>query len=156
MSITIRAMKSSEAGAVAQFVHSLADDLSLNVMPKLTGEALLDASDLVSVTVADNDGKLCGACLSLLTYSTFRAAKGLYVVDLYVSAELRGQQIGQKLLRHAASEAARRGALFIKLEVDTTNLGAARFYERLGFARKEEDRLFVLEDGRMQQFLNND
>jgi ribosomal protein S18 acetylase RimI-like enzyme len=155
MTFTIRAMKSSEAQKVAAFVQALASDLSLGVTPKLTGDALLEASDLVSVAVAEGaSGELCGACLSLMTYSTFRAAKGLYVVDLYVPTELRGRQIGQRLLRHAASEAARNGARFIKLEVDTTNQGAARFYERLGFVRKAEDQLYVLENNALQQFLN--
>jgi ribosomal protein S18 acetylase RimI-like enzyme len=156
MSVRIRSMRSSEADAVAGFVHGLANDLSLGVTPKLTGTALLEANDLVAVTVAEADGRLCGACLSLMTYSTFRAAKGMYVVDLFVPAEMRGQELGQKILRHAAGEAARRGAQFIKLEVDTTNAGAARFYERLGFARKDEDRLFVLESQGLQRFLNSD
>lgn len=156
MSVNIRGMRSSEANDVAAFVHGLANDLSLGVTPKLTGAALLDAIDLVNVSVAEADGKLCGACLSLMTYSTFRAAKGMYVVDLFVPSELRGQKIGQRLLRHAAADAARKGACFIKLEVDTTNLGAARFYERLGFARKDEDRLFVLETGGLMKFLDED
>lgn len=152
MSIIIRPMKSSETDAVSAFVHGLARDLSLDVVPNLTGEKLGDATDLVSVMVAEQNGQLCGACLSLMTYSTFRAAKGLYVVDLFVSSELRGQNIGLKLLHAAASAGAKRGAQFIKLEVDASNNAGARFYERLGFARKDEDRLFVLEHGKFTQF----
>lgn len=156
MTIAVRGMRSSEADAVAAFVHGLANDLSLGITPKLTGAALLEAGDLVTVSVAEADGKLCGACLSLMTYSTFRAAKGLYVVDLFVKGEMRGQGVGQRLLRHVAREAGKRGARFIKLEVDQSNAGAARFYERLGFARKDEDRLFVLESSSLDQFLNDD
>jgi len=155
MKLRFRGMRSSEADDVAAFVHGLANDLSLAVTPSLTGAALLDAADLVSVTVAEADGRLCGACLSLMTYSTFRAAKGMYVVDLFVPAELRGQQIGERLLRHAAAEAARKGARFVKLEVDTSNLGGARFYERLGFTRKDEDRLYVLESKDLETLVND-
>jgi hypothetical protein len=32
-------------------------------------------------------------------------------------------------------------------------LGAARFYKRLGFAKKEEDRLFVLEQLMLEAFI---
>lgn len=156
MTVTVRSMRSSEANEVAAFVHGLAHDLSLGVTPRLTGAALLEAGDLVDVSVAEAGSKLCGACLSLMTYSTFRAAKGLYVVDLFVPAEMRGQNIGQHLLRHAARAAGKRGARFIKLEVDESNTGAARFYERLGFARKDEDRLFVLESRGLDKFLNED
>ena len=156
MSIVIRPMKTGEESEVARFVHSLASDLVLDVEPKITGERLAAASDLVSVMVAEHEGKLCGACLSLMTYSTFRAAKGLYVVDLFVSAELRGRNIGEGLLRASARDAAKRGAEFVKLEVDVTNTGGARFYDRLGFVRKDADRLFFAEGKSLQQFLEKD
>ena len=51
----------------------------------------------------------------------------------------------RKLLGCSARRFARRGAEFIKLEVDETNASAQRFYARLGFAKKTEDRLHVLE-----------
>ncbi len=46
-----------------------------------------------------------------------------------------------------------RGAKFVKLEVDLTNAGGARFYERLGFKKKLEDRLFILEQDGLNYFI---
>ena len=46
-----------------------------------------------------------------------------------------------------------RGAKFVKLEVDLTNAGGARFYERLGFKKKLEDRLFILEQDGLNNFI---
>lgn len=156
MSITIRPMKAGEEEAVAQFVHRLADDLALDVVPRVNGEKLAAASDLVSVMVADDQGRLCGACLSLMTYSTFRGAKGLYVVDLFVASELRGRSIGERLLKAAARAAAKHGATFIKLEVDVTNTSGARFYDRLGFVRKDDDRLFIVEGAGLTRLLQEE
>ncbi len=141
----IRDMADGEADAVAAMVHGLARDLALDVTPHLTGAKLLAALDLVNVVVAEENGKLLGACLSLMTFSTFRAAKGMYVVDLFVDAAARNRNIGLALLKDAARRAAATGAMFIKLEVDTGNEAGARFYERLGFKKKSEDRLFILE-----------
>lgn len=154
MSVAIRPMKAGEEAEVARFVHRLASDLKLEMIPQLTGEKLASAAGLVSVMVAEHRGSLCGACLSLETYSTFRAERGMYVVDLFVSGELRGQSIGQKLLAAAARVAAGKGARFVKLEVDVTNTAGAHFYDRLGFVRKHDDRLFFLEGQAFSHFVN--
>ena len=153
MSFEIRTMQDNETQAVADMVHGLARDLRLNVIPALTGRALLESLDLVNVVVADEQGKLLGACLSLMTFSTFRGSKGVYVVDLFVDAAARNRSIGEALLRETARRAKVRGAKFIKLEVDVTNTGGARFYERLGFKKKLEDRLFILEQDGLNNFI---
>ena len=87
-----------------------------------------------------------------MTFSTWRGAPGLYVVDLFVLPEARGHNVGLDLLRCSAQRFAARGAQFIKLEVDETNLGAERFYARLGFTKKAEDRLHILEQDRFMEF----
>ena len=148
----IRDMHDSEAEIVAGMVHGLARDLRLDVTPVLTGSKLLAARDLVNVVVAAEDEKLLGACLSLPTFSTFRGARGLYVVDLFVDQAARNRNIGLALLKEAARRAAATGATFIKLEVDTGNEAGARFYERLGFKKKSEDRLFILEQDGLNNF----
>jgi ribosomal protein S18 acetylase RimI-like enzyme len=153
MTFEVRNMQDNEAQIVAGMVHGLARDLSLNVNPALTGQILLESLDLVNVVVAAEAGKLLGACLSLMTFSTFRGSKGVYIVDLFVDAEARNRNIGEALLRESARRAKVRGAKFIKLEVDVTNTGGARFYERLGFKKKPEDRLFILEQDGLNNFI---
>jgi ribosomal protein S18 acetylase RimI-like enzyme len=156
MSLEIRPMADHEAQSVADMVRGLARDLALGVIPSLTGPKLLEASGLVNVVVASERGKLLGACLYLMTYSTFRAAKGMYVVDLFIQANARNRNVGLKLLRGASQFARSDGAEFIKLEVDHTNEGGARFYERLGFKKKPEDRLFILEQDDLSEFIKGE
>jgi len=153
MSLAVRVMKPAEAEAVAQMVHGLAVHIGTDFVPALTGEKLRAASDLIDVVVAELDGHLVGACLGLMTFSTWRGAPGLYVVDLFVLPEARGRNVGLDLLRCSAQRFAARGAQFIKLEVDETNTGAERFYARLGFNKKPEDRLHILEQDQFMQFL---
>ena len=76
MTFEIRTMQDNEAQIVAGMVHGLARDLSLNIVPALTGQVLLESLDLVNVVVAAEAGKLLGACLSLMTFSTFRGGQG--------------------------------------------------------------------------------
>ena len=145
MSIGIRPMRDGQEEAVAAMVRQLPKDLGLDVGVKLTGEALRAAKGLVHVTVAEDSGLLLGACLWLLTFSTWRNLKGMYVVDLYVMNHARGRKVGERLLRGAAREAQKLGAAFVKLEVDVSNGGAQRFYQRMGFTKKIDDQLHILE-----------
>lgn len=153
MSLTVRPMREEEAEAVARMVRGLAEHIGTDFVPKLTGEKLNAAQDLIDVVVAEDGGQLLGACLGLMTFSTWRGAPGLYVVDLFVLPEARGKNIGLELLRASARRFAKRGAKFIKLEVDETNTGAERFYARLGFTKKAEDRLHILEQDRFTEFV---
>lgn len=145
MTIAVRLMRAGEEEAVARMVQGLARDVGVSTVPKLDAAALAAHADLIDVTVAE-EGALLGACLTLMTFSTWRAAKGLYVVDLFVDPAARNRQVGLALLRAAARLGREKGARFIKLEVDFRNEGAARFYERLGFVRHDEDRLFIIEE----------
>lgn len=153
MSLTLRPMHAAEAEAVAAMVHGLAGHIGQGVVPRLTGEGLRAAADLIDVVVAEEQGHLLGACLGLMTFSTWRGMRGLYVVDLFVEPAARGQHVGERLLRLSARRFAARGAGFIKLEVDDVNTGAQRFYARLGFSRKTEDRLHILEQDRFTAFI---
>jgi ribosomal protein S18 acetylase RimI-like enzyme len=154
MSVTVRPMRPAEAEAVAGMVRGLALHIGTDVVPKLDGEKLAAAQDLIDVVVAEDEGRLVGACLGLMTFSTWRGAPGLYVVDLFVLPEARGRNVGLLLLRCSAQRFAKRGAEFIKLEVDETNTGAERFYARLGFTKKTEDRLHILEQDKLRQFIS--
>ncbi|MCA3556273.1 GNAT family N-acetyltransferase [Aestuariivirga sp.] len=153
MSLAVRPMHADEADAVAGMVRGLAEHIGSDFVPALTGEKLRKASDLIDVVVAEDGGRLIGACLGLMTFSTWRGAPGLYVVDLFVLPEARGRNAGLDLLRCSARRFAARGARFVKLEVDESNSGAGRFYARLGFNKKAEDRLHILEQDKFMEFV---
>jgi ribosomal protein S18 acetylase RimI-like enzyme len=154
MTLLIRPMLDPDALHVVEMVRGLARDTGADIVPRLTAGNLIASRDLIDVTIAEDDRGLLGACLTLLTYSTWRDAKGLYVVDLFVDSRARNGGVGVKLLREAARRGRAKGARFIKLEVDRTNDGAGRFYERLGFVLNDKDRLFVLEDEKVTEFLD--
>ena len=109
MSVVVRAMRRKDADAVAQMVAGLAQETRPHVTPKLTGKLLNDNADLIDVVIAEDDGKVIGASLGLLTFSTWRGAKGLYIVDLFVAMEARNRRVGLALLTELARRARARG-----------------------------------------------
>jgi ribosomal protein S18 acetylase RimI-like enzyme len=154
--VTFRPMTQADCGAVAVLLHQLAEDTGGREIPKIDAAKLaadaLGVGALMDVTVAARMGEVIGACLGLMTYSTWRAARGLYIVDLVVDRPSRGTGLGEALLRASAKRALGDGAAFIKLEVDIANPRAAAFYERLGFKQKDVDRLYFLEPDALAAF----
>jgi ribosomal protein S18 acetylase RimI-like enzyme len=145
MSLGIRPMREGQEDAVAVLIRQLPKDLGLKTVPKMTGQNLRDAKGLAHVTVADDAGLILGVCLWTMTFSSWRGCPGIYISDLYVLPHVRGRKIGEKLLRGTVLAAQKLGAGFVKMEVEANNLGGARFYERLGFVHKADDRIFILE-----------
>ncbi len=145
MSVGIRPMRDGEEDAVAVLIRQLPKDLGLSTVPKMTGQNLRDAKGLAQVTVADDAGLILGVCLWTMTYSSWRGCAGIYISDLYVLPHARGRKIGERLLQGTIRFSYKMGAGFVKMEVEFANDAAARFYKKLGFIHKADDRIFILE-----------
>ncbi|MCJ1223792.1 hypothetical protein MMC12_000435 [Toensbergia leucococca] len=70
-------------------------------------------------------------------YSTWRAAPGIYLEDLYVRPRFRGRGYGRRLLGELAREVGRVGGERLEWSVLRWNEGALGFYEGLGAERME-------------------
>lgn len=144
----IRAALPGDCDDVALMATELAHATVPGVHPKVTGDALranlFGPAPLLRLVVAERQGELLGYCLSLLMFSTWHGARGLHVIDLYVRPGLRGDKLGERLLAAAARNAWREGARFIRLEVERGNANAERFYARLGFVLKDNERHYTI------------
>jgi len=83
-------------------------------------------------------GKPVGFALYFFTYSTFLARPTLYLEDLFVLPDERGNGAGRALLAALAKIAVARGCGRVEWAVLDWNRPAIRFYERLG-ARLRRD-----------------
>jgi GNAT superfamily N-acetyltransferase len=77
-------------------------------------------------------GRPIGFALYFFTYSTFVGRPTLYLEDLFVLPEERGQGAGRALLRALARIAVRRGCGRMEWAVLDWNTPSIRFYKRLG------------------------
>jgi GNAT superfamily N-acetyltransferase len=66
------------------------------------------------------------------TFSTASGRTGLYLEDLYIEPQWRGQGLGRKLFAHVVKVAAARGCGGLTWSVLTWNDLAIRFYRSLG------------------------
>ncbi|KFG70705.1 GNAT family N-acetyltransferase [Microvirga sp. BSC39] len=85
--------------------------------------------------LAYHEGRAVGlACFAVLRPG-FKLSGLLFVKELFVEGEARGQAVGMVLMRWLADYARKLGVTRIDLTTDGTNTGAQAFYERLGAER---------------------
>lgn len=95
--------------------------------------------------LATRDRHPVGAVLAAPVFSTMRGGAGLFVSDLWVAEEARGQGLGRRLLARTLKEGARCNAgRFLKLSVYHDNPEARAAYDSLGFtAHADETAMFL-------------
>ncbi len=84
------------------------------------------------VILAEVDGEVAGYCSYTWNYSIWLGATYMNIDDVFVWEKFRGNQVGESLMFKAKKVCLAKGAGRIRWEVEQDNLGAIRFYERLG------------------------
>lgn len=82
--------------------------------------------------IAEWDGQTAGYALFCGAYSTWEGRPGLFLEDLFVRPQFRGQGIGKALLASVAQLAQRENCYGVRWEVLDWNEDAIRFYQSLG------------------------
>jgi GNAT superfamily N-acetyltransferase len=90
------------------------------------------ASPKFRCVIAEWDGEAAGFAFWFYNYSTWQGRPGLYLEDLFVKPEFRGEGIGKALLLHLAKIAADEHCGRFEWSVLDWNTPAIEFYESLG------------------------
>jgi len=84
------------------------------------------------VLLAENNGEIAGYCSYTWNYSIWLGSSYMNIDDVFVWQKFRGMQIGEALMLKAKEVSLAKGAKRIRWEVEQDNVGAIRFYQRLG------------------------
>jgi len=150
MSLRIRFATPDDADTVFDFIVGLADyerePDSVEVTASELREQLANPRPPFECLLAEVDGEARGFALFFHNYSTWRGRRGLYLEDLFVPPEHRGQGIGKQLLVELAAIALRRGCARMEWAVLDWNKPAIDFYEALGAKPQASWNLYRLTD----------
>lgn len=97
------------------------------------------------IFLADVERQVVGYAFVFETYSTFLALPTLYLEDLFVLPEFRGQKVGYALFAYCAEEAVRSGCGRLDWTVLEWNTHAIQFYKRLGAKHLSDWHLYRLD-----------
>jgi len=114
-------------------------------------EAVFADRPVAEMLVAANGETLIGYALFYPCFASFRGQRGLYLEDIYISADHRGRGIGERLLRAVAATAVERGCERIDFQVLEWNQPAIAFYKKLGAVCNDDERHFKFSDAAFRE-----
>lgn len=121
---------------IFRFIRALAEyeKLAHEVVATETSlrQSLFGPQPSAEVVIAYAESEPAGFAVFFHNYSTFLGRPGLYLEDLFVLPEWRGQGLGRHLLSYLARLAVDRGCGRLEWAVLDWNEPAIRFYESIG------------------------
>jgi GNAT superfamily N-acetyltransferase len=140
-STEIRPVAQAELPILLQLIRQLAAyerRLEQVVVTEADLEGALFAQPPVAEAVLAWQGaQAVGYAVYYPVFSTFRGRAALYLEDIFVVPDVRGQGVGYALMRHLAQVSRQRGYDRIGLSVLDWNAPALAFYRKLGAVPKE-------------------
>lgn len=161
MTHTLRTANEDDAEAILGLIQGLADYEKEPDAVEATVESV--ASDLagnsavkIECILVEAEGAAVGMALFFHTYSTWRGRPGLYLEDLFVKPEMRGQGMGMSLMRALAVIAKDRNCARFEWACLDWNEPSIRFYQSLGAKPMDGWSVFRLEGADLDQLAVED
>ncbi len=143
--VTIRPAIPADVSAIFQLISALAsyERLSHEVVgsPEALHDHLFSEQPCIQTVVAEIDHQIIGFALFFINYSTLLTYPGIYLEDLFVLPDYRGQGIGRSLLIYLAQLAQTEGYRRLEWSVLDWNAPAIEFYQRIGAQLIEDVRI---------------
>ena len=138
----IRPAKREEVGEVLQLIQDLATYEKAPEQVEASKEDLLNTifvkDPRVFCDLVEVNGQVAGMAIWFLNYSTWQAKHGIYLEDLFIKPEYRGQGYGKALLKHLAKICDEKGYGRLQWWVLDWNSPAVEFYKSLGAEAMDE------------------
>ncbi len=154
--VVIREAVPEDADAISKLIHELADYEQAPEKCFATGdkvrERLFGKSRCAEALFAEVEGKPAGYAIFFHNFSTWEAAPGLYLEDVYVRPAYRKLGIGSRLLQSLAAIAVKRGCKRFEWVVLDWNKLARDFYESIGAKPQTEWIIYRMDGERLEEF----
>jgi len=143
--VTLRFADRTDAVNLFALIQALADYENLTDAVVGSAAALADhlfgAAPCIEAIVVEDAKKIVGFALFFTSYSTFKTNPGIYLEDLFVLPDYRGQGVGKALLARLAQIVVERQWKRLNWSVLDWNQPAIAFYRRMGAAIAEDTRI---------------
>lgn len=134
--LNIRPATLNDIDLILQFIHDLAEyEREPQAVTATEADIARDGfgpEPKFRVLIAEWEGRPAGFALYFFNYSTWLGRPGLYLEDLFVRTEFRGNGIGKGLLLHLARIAVKENCGRFQWQVLDWNTPSIEFYESLG------------------------
>jgi GNAT superfamily N-acetyltransferase len=152
---TIKAATVDDVPIILGFIKELAEyeKLSHEVVAteELLRETLFGERQVGEIIIGYSDDQPVGFALFFHNFSTFLGRPGIYLEDLYVKSDFRGNGMGRKLLQYIATLAKERQCGRVEWSVLDWNEPSIKFYQSLGAKPLDDWTTFRLTGDSLEQ-----
>ncbi|MDC9508920.1 GNAT family N-acetyltransferase [Pseudoalteromonas sp. Angola-4] len=154
--IQIRDAKKSDAPTILQFITELAiyekePDAVITDEQAIIKTLFSEGATAHSVICLEDDEPI-GFAVYFYNYSTWLGKNGLYLEDLYVSPDSRGNGAGKLIMKHLANKAIKNDCGRFEWVVLDWNKPAIDFYNSIGAKAQNEWIIYRLADQDLLDF----
>ncbi|MDV2451951.1 GNAT family N-acetyltransferase [Xanthomonas hortorum] len=154
--LQIRTATPDDAALLHELVTALAvyerEPDAVKASPEDLRASLFGEGATAHALICEQDGQALGFAVYFFNYSTWLGRNGLYLEDLFVRPQARGQGAGLALLRHLAQLAVQRGCGRFEWSVLDWNAPAIAFYQAVGARPMEGWTVYRLDGERLAAF----
>lgn len=155
----IRAATPDDVPTILQLIRDLAEyeraPNDVVATEESLREVLFGERPSAEVVLAFEKETPIGFAVFFQNFSTWLGRPGLYLEDLFVKPEMRGQGYGRALLVHLAKIARDRGCGRMEWAVLDWNEPAIKFYRKIGAAPNEDWTIFRLTQDKIASLANS-
>ena len=155
MSLKVRAAEAGDVTAIAVLIREFAEFENLSAWCEVTEddlrEAIFGSKSFVRALVALSGNRYVGYALFYPVFRSFRGERSMFLEDLYVTPDLRGNGLGFVMLREVAKYAKDEGFVRMDWQALKWNAPAVKFYESIGAEHDDENYDFRLRGQAFEQ-----
>ena len=120
-----------------------------------TRDALFGNKPSANAIVAIIEEKIIGVAIYFFNYSTFVGKRGLYLEDIYITPEYRGNGIGTMMMIELAKVASKNNCGRMEWSVLDWNTKAIEFYNSLGANVLMDWKLVRMNENSIEKLIQN-
>ncbi len=141
--LLVREAESSDVEAIALLIREFAEFEKLTEWCEVTEddlkEAIFGRKSFVRSLVAMDGNRYVGYALYFPVFKSFRGERSIFLEDLYVTPDLRGNGLGLVMLKEVARYAREQGCTRMDWQALKWNEAAITFYKNLGAESDDEN-----------------
>ena len=141
--LLVREARKTDVPAIAILIREFAEFEKLAHWCEVTEddlhEAIFGKKSFVQALVAMAGDRYAGYALYFPIFKSFRGERSIFLEDLYVTPDLRGNGLGFVMLREVAKYAKERGFARMDWQTLKWNESAINFYKNLGAESDDEN-----------------
>ncbi len=152
----IRNAVRGDSAAIFALICALAEYEKMSDLVSATEadlEELLFTSGVGHCLVAEDEGEIIGFALWFYNLSTFKCRAGIYLEDLFVLPERRGEGIGKALLKSLCEIAKAEGCGRLEWACLDWNTPSLEFYRHMGAETLDEWVHLRVDEGKFDSFI---